>query len=155
MYSTHSFNDDEMKLRNVCTFCNGVCRVPCEYKNKNLAVRVEEASKKPDYLSVKILYQGGQTEIVAADVAAVGSANWNYLTRDYGAIWSTSRVPKGQLQFRFVVTSGYDGKWIWAKSVLPADWQPGMVYDSGVQIDDIAKEGCPESECGDKTWGSV
>ncbi|KAL5788952.1 hypothetical protein ACOSP7_005901 [Xanthoceras sorbifolium] len=130
-------------------------RVPCEYKNQNLAVRVEESSKKPDYLAVKILYQGGQTEIVGADVAQVGAANWKFMTRDYGAVWSTSRVPKGELQFRFVVTSGYDGKWIWAQHVLPADWKTGMIYDTGVQINDIniAQEGCSKSECGgDGSW---
>jgi len=36
-----------------------------------LAVRVEESSKNPDYLAIKFLYQGGQTEIVAVDVAQV------------------------------------------------------------------------------------
>lgn len=127
-------------------------RVPCEYKNQNLAVRVEESSQKPYYLAVKVLYQGGQTEMVAMDVAQVGSSNWGYMSRNYGAVWDTNRVPEGALQFRFVVTSGYDGKWIWAKNVLPADWKPGMIYDSGVQITDIAKEGCPESECGDGSW---
>lgn len=48
-------------------------RVPCDYKNQNLAVRVEEMSKKPNYLAVKFLYQGGQTEIVGVDVAKVNS----------------------------------------------------------------------------------
>lgn len=48
-----------------------MCRVPCVYKNQNLAVRVEETSKKADYLAVKFLYQGGQTEIVSVDVAQV------------------------------------------------------------------------------------
>lgn len=46
-------------------------RVPCEYKNQNLALRVEESSQKPHYLAVKVLYQGGQTEIVSIDVAQV------------------------------------------------------------------------------------
>jgi hypothetical protein len=36
-----------------------------------LAVRVEESSKKPNYLAIKLLYQGGQTEVVAMDVAKV------------------------------------------------------------------------------------
>lgn len=36
-----------------------------------MAVRVEESSKKPDYLAIKFLYQGGQTEIVGVDVAQV------------------------------------------------------------------------------------
>ncbi|KAJ0077636.1 hypothetical protein Patl1_35760 [Pistacia atlantica] len=125
-------------------------RVPCEYKNKNLAVRVEESSKKPNYLAIKVLYQGGQTELVAMDVAQVGSSNWGFMSRSSGAIWDTSRVPNGALQFRFVVTAGYDGKWIWAQNVLPGDWKPGVAYDSGIQITDIAQEGC--SKCDDGTW---
>ncbi|TKY67789.1 Expansin A1 [Spatholobus suberectus] len=125
-------------------------RVPCEYKNQNLAVRVEESSKKPDYLAIKFLYQGGQTEIVAVDVAQVGSSNWNFMSRNHGAVWDTSRVPQGALQFRLVVTAGYDGKWIWAQKVLPVDWKNGVVYDSGVQITDIAQEGC--SPCDEGTW---
>ncbi|KAJ4715881.1 Expansin-like protein [Melia azedarach] len=125
-------------------------RVPCEYRNQNLAVRVEESSKKPNYLALKLLYQGGQTEIVGVDVAQVGSSNWGYMSRNYGAVWDTDRVPNGALQFRFVVTAGYDGKWIWAQNVLPADWKPGMIYDSGVQISDIAQEGCPE--CDNGSW---
>ncbi|OAY37488.1 hypothetical protein MANES_11G105800v8 [Manihot esculenta] len=125
-------------------------RVPCEYKNQNLGVRVEESSQKPNYLAIKLLYQGGQTEIISIDMAKVGSSNWGYMSRKSGAIWDISRVPAGPLQFRFVVTAGYDGKWIWAKSVLPADWKPGVVYDSGIQIIDIAQEGC--SPCNDRVW---
>ncbi|XP_009341550.2 expansin-like A2 [Pyrus x bretschneideri] len=125
-------------------------RVPCEYKNQNLSLRVEESSQKPHYLAVKILYQGGQTEIVAMDVAQVGSSNWSFLSRNNGAIWDTSRVPAGALQFRFVVTSGYDGKTVWAPNVLPVNWKPGMIYDTKVQIADIAQEGCPH--CDDGSW---
>jgi len=125
-------------------------RVPCDYKNQNLAVRVEEMSQKPYYLAVKFLYQGGQTEIVGVDVAKVGSPNWTFMSRNHGAVWDTSRVPDGPLQFRVVVTSGYDGKDIWAKNVLPADWKAGVVYDSGVQISDIAQEGC--SPCDSGIW---
>nr|XP_043606959.1 expansin-like A1 [Erigeron canadensis] len=122
-------------------------RVPCNYKGKNLAVRVEESSNKPSsYLAIKFLYQGGQTEIVAVNVARVGSTNWGFLSRKSGAIWDTSRVPAGALQFRLVVTSGYDRKSIWAKSVLPANWNAGVVYDSGVQIDDVAEEGCGQCD---------
>ncbi|XP_073125905.1 expansin-like A1 [Henckelia pumila] len=126
-------------------------RVPCDYaKNKNLSVRVQESSHKPSYLAISFLYQGGQTEIVALDVAQVGSPNWNFMSRNYGAVWDTSRVPAGPLQLRFVVTSGYDGKWYWAKNVLPADWKNGAIYDSGLQINDTAKQGC--SPCDDSTW---
>lgn len=83
----------------------------------------------------------------------VGYSNWDYMGRNYGAVWETKKpLPKGPLQLRFVVTSGYDGKWIWAKYVLPADWRPGLIYDTGVQISDIAKEGCPTEQCGDGQW---
>lgn len=51
---------------------------------------------------------------------------------------------------RILVTAGYDGKWIWAKKVLPADWKTGMKYETGVQITDIAQEGC--SPCDHATW---
>ncbi|KAE8727206.1 Expansin-like A1 [Hibiscus syriacus] len=96
------------------------------------------------------IVHGGQTEVVAMDVAQVGSSNWNFMSRKHGAVWETSGVPNGALQFRFVVTAGFDGKWIWANAVLPADWKTGVVYDSGVQITDIAKEGC--STCGESRW---
>ncbi|KAJ0969802.1 hypothetical protein J5N97_022679 [Dioscorea zingiberensis] len=126
-------------------------RISCEYKN-NLSVRVEESSQKPNNLVIKFLYQGGQTDIVAVDVAQVGSSDWRYMTRDHGRpVWNSSRVPPGALQMRLVVTGGYDGKWIWAdKDVLPADWKLGSVYDSGLQITDIAQEAC--SPCDTDNW---
>ncbi|CAL4912424.1 unnamed protein product [Urochloa decumbens] len=118
-------------------------RVPCEYKHRNLSVRVEEKSRAPSDLTIRFLYQGGQTDIVAVDVAQVGSSNWKFMTRDYGPAWSTAQAPPGPLQLRVVVTGGYDGKWVWAdREVLPARWRAGEVYDTGVQIADIAQEGC-------------
>ncbi|CAO2813676.1 unnamed protein product [Amaranthus hypochondriacus] len=73
------------------------------------------------------------------------------MSRKYGAVWETSRFPgAGPLQFRFVVTAGFDGKYICAKNVLPANWRPGVVYDSKVQIDDVALQGC--SPCSDTHW---
>ncbi|CAA6656076.1 unnamed protein product [Spirodela intermedia] len=126
-------------------------RVPCEYSSHhNLSFRVEESSRRPAHLVVKLLYQGGQTDIVAVDVARVGSSDWQYMTRDFGAIWSTGRAPTGALQFRLVVTGGYDGKWVWAEEVLPADWRTGAVYDAGVQINDIAQESC--FPCDSEVW---
>jgi hypothetical protein len=51
-----------------------MCRVPCEYKHRNLSVRVEEKRRSPGGrgdLAIRFLYQGGQTDIVAVDVAQV------------------------------------------------------------------------------------
>jgi len=117
-------------------------RVPCNYGKRNLNVRVEEASKKPNYLAIKLLYQGGQTEVVGIDIAPVGSSQWSYMSRSHGAVWATDKVPTGALQFKFTVTGGYDGKTVWSKRVLPANWNSGRIYDAGVQITDIAQEGC-------------
>ena len=65
------------------------------------------------------------------------------MSRNYGAVWDTSRVPKGALQFRFVVTQGFDGLQLWAnKAVLPADWKTGVIYDTGVKVTEIAQDGC-------------
>eukprot|EP00252_Welwitschia_mirabilis_P006596 TRINITY_DN1748_c0_g1_i2.p1 TRINITY_DN1748_c0_g1~~TRINITY_DN1748_c0_g1_i2.p1 ORF type:complete len:118 (-),score=24.00 TRINITY_DN1748_c0_g1_i2:260-613(-) len=116
-----------------------------------MKVRVDESSKYPSYLAVQFLKQGGQTDIVAADVAQVGSQAWHFLSRKYGAVWDVKNPPNGELQFRFDVTSGYDGKWVWAKkTVLPFNWKAGRVYDTGVQISDVAQEGC--YPCNDTQW---
>ena len=172
-----------------------MCRVPCEYKHRNLSVRVEDKSRAPGDLAIRFLYQGGQTDIVAVDVAQVrlafflssglirnvfgkeirvsmnwfeikepfekkkktldvqvGSSNWKFMTRDNGPAWSTSQAPPGPLQLRVVVTGGYDGKWVWAdREVLPRRWRAGEVYDTGVQITDIAQEGC--FPCDTHEWG--
>lgn len=77
--------------------------------------------------------------------------NWGYMSKNHGAIWDTSRVPAGALTMRFVVTEGYDGKYVWAKSALPANWVNGATYDAGVQITGIAQEGCPVCDNGNWT----
>eukprot|EP00252_Welwitschia_mirabilis_P019300 TRINITY_DN4422_c0_g1_i2.p1 TRINITY_DN4422_c0_g1~~TRINITY_DN4422_c0_g1_i2.p1 ORF type:complete len:266 (+),score=43.25 TRINITY_DN4422_c0_g1_i2:500-1297(+) len=126
-------------------------RIPCEYGNENMKVKVLESSQYPYYLSVQFLMQGGQTDITAVDVAKVGTSDWHFLSRNYGSVWDIRNPPKGDLQFRFLVTSGYDGKWIWAKKrVLPSDWKASSIYDTGIQISDIAQEGC--NPCNDTHW---
>ncbi|KAM0929127.1 hypothetical protein ACQ4PT_001832 [Festuca glaucescens] len=128
-------------------------RVPCEYaRRRNLSVRAE--ARASGGLAVRFLYQGGQTDIVAVDVATAGSASssWKAMTRERGGpAWSTSQAPAGPLQLRMVVTGGYDGKWVWADGeVIPRRWAAGKVYDTGVQIDDVALEGC--SHCDAQEW---
>ncbi|GAB2291896.1 hypothetical protein Dimus_026145 [Dionaea muscipula] len=127
-------------------------RIPCDYKNQTLAVRVEEFSQNPYYLAIKILYQGGQTDITAIYVAQVGPANGTSISmsRNYGSVWSTNAVQPGGLLLKFKVTSGFNGKYVTAAKALPVDWKPGVIYDTGVQISDIAQEGC--SPCNDKPW---
>ncbi|KAG8092418.1 hypothetical protein GUJ93_ZPchr0012g19811 [Zizania palustris] len=128
-------------------------RIPCEYAGRNLSIRVEEKSRAPRELSIRFLFQGGQTDIVAVDVATVGSSNWKFMTRDYGPAWSTSQAPAGPLQLRMVVTGGADGKWVWADTeVLPRRWTAGRIYDTGVQITDVAHEGCYPCDTRHRQW---
>jgi len=73
------------------------------------------------------------------------------MTREHGPAWSTAQAPAGPLQLRLVVTGGYDGKWVWAESeVLPRRWEAGRVYDAGVQVADVAQEGC--YPCDTREW---
>jgi len=129
-------------------------RVPCEYKGQNMLVKVDRLSQYPRYLAVQFLYQGGQTDIMNVDVAQVGTSDWQKMARNYGAVWDIENPPGGALQFRFVVTSGYAGKKLQAnKSVLPSDWKTGGVYDSGLQITDVALGDCdPCHDSADSGW---
>ncbi|GLJ12229.1 hypothetical protein SUGI_0186930 [Cryptomeria japonica] len=126
-------------------------RIPCEYPGQNMTVKIDKISNYPYFLAVQFLYQGGQTDIVLVDVAQAGSSNWKYMTPNHGAVWSMQQPPMGPLSLRLVVTSGYDGCWVWAKGpVLPANWKVGSVNDSGVQINAIKQEGCspcPQDDC--------
>ncbi|KAL2930023.1 Expansin-like A1 [Bienertia sinuspersici] len=118
-------------------------RVPCVYKRQNLALRVEKFSNFPNYLAVTVLYQGGQTSILGGDVAGVDRpSNWQYLSRNYGAVWDTSSAPRGKLMFRFIVKSGYDAQYFFTQQVLPANWKPGVIYNTSVQITNVAMNGC-------------
>ncbi|XP_057516798.1 expansin-like A1 [Amaranthus tricolor] len=118
-------------------------RVPCVYKGQNLAFRVEEFSHPPNYLAIKILYQGGQTTISGAEVAAVGKpSNWIPMSRNYGAVWDTSKAPTGNLMFRFIIKSGIKNQYFVTNPVLPPNWKPGVIYNSKVQITNVALDGC-------------
>ncbi|XP_006657358.1 expansin-like A4 [Oryza brachyantha] len=126
-------------------------RVPCEYnKSRSLAVRVEEASANPSRLAVRFLYQGGQTDIAAVEIAPANAtpSSWRYMTRRDGVVWSTPRAPAGPLRLRVVVTAGSGGKWLRSDGeVLPAEWKPGEVYDTGLRVTDVAVRSCSLS-CG-------
>ncbi|XP_047047733.1 expansin-like A4 [Lolium rigidum] len=135
-------------------------RIPCAYRDKNLSVRVDEASvRSRGRLVLRFLYQGGQTDIAAVEVAQAVNLDaepspasmWRYMTRREGSpgVWSTSRAPAGPLRFRVVVTAGSGGKWLQsAGAVLPAEWAPGGVYDTGLRVADVAASTCGGASCG-------
>ncbi|XP_023554576.1 expansin-like A3 [Cucurbita pepo subsp. pepo] len=152
-YSAMALKNKTKELLNLGTIDVEYKRIPCTYKNKNLMVRVEEWSQKPYYLALKLVYQGGQTEIKGIEIAEVGSDNWESMKRNYGAIWDTNKVLEGALQLKIVVASRYNNENIyWATYDLPDDWKNGEMYDTGVQIDDIVNQKCPPKQCGDLPW---
>ncbi|KAI4969201.1 hypothetical protein ZWY2020_000115 [Hordeum vulgare] len=140
-------------------------RIPCVYKSKNLVVKVDEtSSRERGHLALRFLYQGGQTDIAAVEVAqavndtASGTSNeaaplptsWQYMTRRevLPSVWRTPRVPVGPLRLRLVVTAGSGGKWLRAdRAVLPAEWQPGAVYGTDLRVTDIAANTCGRASC--------
>ncbi|KAH9604889.1 hypothetical protein KSS87_013651 [Heliosperma pusillum] len=117
--------------------------VPCVYKGQNLAIQVEAYSKPPNYIAIKILYQGGQTRILGVEVMGINSTSWVSMSHNYGVVWDTSKAPTGSLQVRFIVASGYDAQYFYLnEQILPAKWKPGAVYNSTVQIKNIAIGKC-------------
>uniref|UniRef100_A0A0C9RS59 TSA: Wollemia nobilis Ref_Wollemi_Transcript_15547_1086 transcribed RNA sequence n=1 Tax=Wollemia nobilis TaxID=56998 RepID=A0A0C9RS59_9CONI len=129
-------------------------RIPCEYRRQNLTVKIDKSSNYPYFLALQFLYQGGQTDITGVEVAKIGTSNWNFMTHNHGAVWSMDKPPMGPLSLRLLVTSGYDGYWVWPKrNLLPENWRVGAVYDSGVQIKEIAQEGC--NPCDTGVWRDV
>ncbi|MCL7026345.1 hypothetical protein MKW94_005304 [Papaver nudicaule] len=118
-------------------------RIPCEYTNQNLSIRIEASSKKPDSLAVAFLYQGGKTEIGAVSVFDQFGRS-RTMVRIYGPVWDMSPVPEGPLSFRLLVPLGFDGSMVNSKKDLPADWKVGEIYDLGVQMNGITdyRDGC-------------
>ncbi|CAM0908651.1 unnamed protein product [Alopecurus aequalis] len=134
-------------------------RIPCVH-HKNLAVRVEETSSRDrGHLALRFLYQGGQTDIAAVEIAQAviydasppsPASAWRYMTRREGSptVWRTSRAPAGPLRLRIVVTAGSGGKWLRSDgAVIPVDWVPGSVYDTGLRITDVAASTCGGASC--------
>ena len=72
------------------------------------------------------------------------------MRRSYGAVWDTNRFLRGPLKLRFIVKSGFNNTTYETQRVLPSDWKSGLLYDAGIQIEDIAQENC--RHCDDSTW---
>lgn len=122
---------------------------------------MEEGGRtNPGKLGIRFLYQGGQTDIAAVEIAAAQSPSssswWRPMERPRrrgGDVWRTTRAPAGPLLLRLVVTAGFGGKWLRTQgAVLPADWRSGQAYDTGLRVTDVALGTCGRS-CRARPYG--
>ncbi|XP_057833090.2 expansin-like B1 isoform X2 [Cryptomeria japonica] len=112
-------------------------RVSCVYTGKNLMVKIDESSNNPSYLAFLFYYQAGSKDISAVNVCETRNLECKLRTQTRGALWEVVIPPKGSLSIRLLVTDSDSGQeqWITFANVIPTNWQPGALYDSGIQLD--------------------
>ncbi|KAJ4712645.1 Expansin-like like [Melia azedarach] len=110
-------------------------RVPCRY-NYNLRFKVHEHSSFPGYLALVILYQAGQSDILAVDIWQGHRRDWMPMRRAYGAVFDIANPPRGSITLRFLVSGSRELKWVVANKAIPSDWKGGVAYDSQIQLTD-------------------
>ncbi|GLJ06555.1 hypothetical protein SUGI_0041910 [Cryptomeria japonica] len=107
-------------------------RVACDYQGYNIWFKINESSNYPYYLSLVMLHQGGEIDIVAVELSEDKTSGWKAMRRSYGTVWDiVMSPPKGNLALRFQLSGG---EWIYARNPVPSNWKAGASYDSGVQI---------------------
>ncbi|KAL4602319.1 hypothetical protein ACB092_10G044700 [Castanea dentata] len=109
-------------------------RISCKYSGYNLMFKVHENSKYPHYLSIVLLYVGGQNDITAIELWQDGWQQWRAMRRAYGAVWDMVNMPRGSTKLRFQVCGNSGITWVQSKNVLPSDWKAGVAYDSFIQL---------------------
>lgn len=58
------------------------------------------------------------------------------MRKPFGAVWDLENPPMGALKLRFQVTAVTRGetKLVEIPNAIPADWQPGVTYDTSLQL---------------------
>jgi hypothetical protein len=110
-------------------------RVSCSYPGKNITIKIDENSNNPYYLAFGIWYQQGKLDITAVQLCEVENKVCKLLDRSYGAVWTTTSPPSGELSLRMLFSGEEDDEtWLVPINNIPKDWQPGLTYDTGVQV---------------------
>ncbi|GLJ06547.1 hypothetical protein SUGI_0041650 [Cryptomeria japonica] len=91
-------------------------RVACNYLGYNIWFKINKSSNYPYYLSLVLLYQGGESDIVAVEVSEEGISDWKEMWRRNGGVWViVMPSPKG--------------------NIIPSSWKAGVLYESGIQLE--------------------
>ncbi|XP_071724487.1 expansin-like B1 [Rutidosis leptorrhynchoides] len=109
-------------------------RVSCSYPGKNITIKIDENSNNPYYLAFGIWYQQGDKDITAVQLCETQNQVCKLLDRTYGAIWTTTSPPTGELSLRMLFSDEDDDTWLIPINNIPKHWQPGQSYDTGVQV---------------------
>ena len=76
----------------ICLWLEYYYSISCEYPAENMSINVENSRHYLDYLVVQFLYQGGQTDIAAVEVAQVSNRGSRHST--LLMIWPNHHINK-------------------------------------------------------------
>ncbi|XP_052171194.1 expansin-like B1 [Diospyros lotus] len=107
-------------------------RVPCDYPNHNLAVKVHEQGRFPDYLAILFVYQAGKNDITAVQLWQAEYRQWKDTRKVYGAVWDMPNPPSGALSLRVQLNGGQN--WVYLDKAIPKKWKTGHIYETGVKL---------------------
>ncbi|XP_010533847.1 PREDICTED: expansin-like B1 [Tarenaya hassleriana] len=105
-------------------------RVPCQFPNSNILLKVHENSRFRDYLSLVLLNVGGANDILALQIKN-DWGEWIKMRRAYGAVFDLPNPPKGALTVKFLVDKA---GWKQATDIIPYKWKSGDIYDLAFQL---------------------
>ncbi|KAF3448247.1 hypothetical protein FNV43_RR08960 [Rhamnella rubrinervis] len=109
-------------------------RISCRYSGNNLMYKVNEHSRYPHYLSIVILYAGGQNDITAVKLWRWDSKQWKPMRRAFGAVWDMENPPKGSINLKLQLRGSAGVTWVQNNNAIPDYWNAGVVYDSTIQL---------------------
>ncbi|XP_052171030.1 expansin-like B1 [Diospyros lotus] len=111
-------------------------RVSCRYPNHNLAVKVHEWSRYPNYLAIVVLYQDGKSDITAVQVLQADGRLWRNMGKlnGAGAIWGVANPPRCALTLRIQGSGSRGQKWVNLARVIPRYWVPGTTYETRIKL---------------------
>ncbi|GLJ06558.1 hypothetical protein SUGI_0041960 [Cryptomeria japonica] len=105
-------------------------RVPCNYSVHKMYFKINKSSIYPYYLSMVMLYQAGERDLVAVELSQGGTTDWKPMRRSYGAVWDiVMSPPKGGDIGVCLQLSGEES--VYPGIGIPSHWKAGAVYCLG------------------------
>nr|XP_018631149.1 putative expansin-B14 [Nicotiana tomentosiformis] len=120
-------------LRNMGNISISYQRVPCVYKNTNVAFKVDPGSNA-NFLSVNVEFESGDGDLNLVELVPARSTQWITMNHVFGATWSTNINPSTQpAPYSLRLTTEFNKK-LTAPNVIPVGWKPGQAYNSNVNF---------------------